>query len=335
MARGMVGALALMIVLAACDAGPAEPNAASGPPRGPSQTRDTGPEPVTRSPSGGMARAENSGGTGSRLPGWFDCLREAGGLVIAAHRGGPAPGFPENALETLQRGAARGLVMFEVDVAESRDGVLLLMHDRDLARTTTGAGRVDETAWADIASLRLVDADGQTSDFSVPTLGETLRWAKGAGVILELDAKPSASYRKMVAAVRAAGAEDHVVLISYTHAQAGALARYAPDLVITADARNQDDLDALGERGLSRGQIVAWTGIEAPDPAAWDRLARAGVEAGFGTLGGLDERYLADGDGAEFRALAEDGLVLLATDAPLEAAEALKADDRAATACPR
>ena len=38
------------------------------------------------------------------LPAYFDCVRENRGLLIAAHRGGPAPGYPENTLETLQHG---------------------------------------------------------------------------------------------------------------------------------------------------------------------------------------------------------------------------------------
>ncbi|WP_373007755.1 glycerophosphodiester phosphodiesterase family protein, partial [Hyphomonas sp.] len=71
-----------------------------------------------------------------RLPAYFDCVRENKGLLIAAHRGGPAPGFPENTLETLQHGFANGINVFEIDVAESRDGVMLLMHDNRLNRTT-------------------------------------------------------------------------------------------------------------------------------------------------------------------------------------------------------
>ena len=37
------------------------------------------------------------------LPALFDCLRETGALAISAHRGGPAPGFPENAIEKIGR----------------------------------------------------------------------------------------------------------------------------------------------------------------------------------------------------------------------------------------
>ena len=74
------------------------------------------------------------------LPDYFDCLRENGGVVIAAHRGGPAPGYPENAIETMQFNFDNGVRIFEIDVAETRDGVLTLMHDDRLNRTTTGRG---------------------------------------------------------------------------------------------------------------------------------------------------------------------------------------------------
>ena len=86
-------------------------------------------------------------------------------------------------------------------------------------------------------------------------------------------------------------------------------------------------------------RLIGWTGTDRPDAAAWDRNARNDVESAFGTLGRsgerLDDIYLADGDGSEFQDLAEDGLVMLATDRPLEAAEAMTADDVAIEACGR
>ena len=81
------------------------------------------------------------------LPEFFDCVRETGGLLIASHRAGPAPGYPENALETLQYATSQGMLIHEIDVAESRDGVLFLLHDRTLGRTTTGDGAVADTDW--------------------------------------------------------------------------------------------------------------------------------------------------------------------------------------------
>ncbi len=295
-------------------------------------------------PAGSEAPADDApvaeaGDTRATLPDWFDCLRESGGLVIAAHRGGPASGFPENALETLQRGANAGLYMFEVDVAETADGVQFLLHDDMLARTTTGKGRAADMDWDEISGLRLIDNDGRTTRFHPPRLADVLEWAVSQGVVLELDAKSSASYETMISAVRAAGAQDHVILISYTQGQARALARLAPQMMLTADARGRGDIAALERAGIDPRHLIAWTGNERTDPTAWAALRAEGVEPAFGTLGRagerLDDAWRADGDLSEYVTLAEQGVVLIATDAPLDVAAALKADEAAFRACGR
>jgi glycerophosphoryl diester phosphodiesterase len=94
------------------------------------------------------------------LPEIFDCLRQNGGVLVASHRGGPAPGYPENALETIQHRFSKGIRVFELDVATSRDGVMFLHHDDRFGRTADGDGYVSDTDWADIAKIRLKDTDG-------------------------------------------------------------------------------------------------------------------------------------------------------------------------------
>ncbi len=273
------------------------------------------------------------------LPAYFDCVRENKGLLIAAHRGGPAPGYPENTLETLQHGFAEGIRVFEVDIAESRDGVMLLMHDNRLNRTTTGDGYVADTDWADLAGLRMVDDDNQRTDFHPPKLTDVLLWAKQSGAILELDRKPTTSFRNIATAVRAAGAGDNVLLISYSDDEAAEIAAADPGLMMTAGAKGSRDIGRLEARGVDRTRLVAWTGTESPDYAAWARDIQEGVEPAFGTLGRkgerLDDQYWADGDASEYQDLVDNGLVLLATDEPYRVAAALKSDDLAREKCGR
>lgn len=273
------------------------------------------------------------------LPAYFDCVRENKGLLIAAHRGGPAPGYPENTLETLQHGFAEGIRVFEVDIAESRDGVMLLMHDNRLNRTTTGDGYVADTDWADLAGLRMVDDDGQRTDFHPPKLTDVLLWAKQSGAILELDRKPTTSFRNIASAVRAAGAGDNVLLISYSDDEAAEIAAADPGLMMTAGAKGSRDIGRLEARGIDRTRLVAWTGTSSPDYAAWARDIQEGVEPAFGTLGRkgerLDDQYWADADASEYQDLVDNGLVLLATDEPYRVAAALKSDDLAREKCGR
>lgn len=289
--------------------------------------------------SGQATALETARGSGPLLATWFDCLRENDAITIAAHRGGPVPGYPENAIETMEYNLDQGLDLFEVDVAESQDGVLFLMHDRSLGRTTTGDGQLVEKDWAEIRGLNLVDNDGVVTEYSPPRLGDALLWAKEMNAVLELDRKSSTSFRNIIAAVRAAEAEDHVVLISYSTDQAALIAELAPDLVMTATANSREDLDALDRAGVNLDNLIAWTGTRTPKPSTWAELRAAGVEPAFGTLGRpgerLDDIYAADGDLSEFAELADGGLVLLSSDISLDVAATLTADDIGRTACPR
>lgn len=273
----------------------------------------------------------------SNLPDFFDCVRESGGVLIASHRAGPAKGFPENAIETLQFGFDNGIRVFEIDIATSRDGVLFLMHDRSLGRTTTASGAVANADWDEIARARLIDNDGRTTGFNPPKLSDALLWAKDNGAILEIDKKATTGWRSVITSIRAAGAENNVLLITYNDSDAGLVQELAPEMMLTAGARGDRDLSKLSRLGVDPAKVVAWTGTERPDSLAWERLIREGVEPAFGTLGRrserLDTQYWADDDPSEYRDMIRDGLVLLATDEPYRVAQALSEDNRALNAC--
>lgn len=271
------------------------------------------------------------------LPELFDCLREKGGVIVSAHRGGPVPGYPENALETLQNGLASGVKAFEIDIAESRDGVLFLHHDDRFGRTVRGDGYVSDTDWADVAKLRLKDDDGEVTGFHPPKLSDVLLWARQNGAILKLDKKETTAFRNIVAAVRAAEAEHNVILITYSDEDAGAVAKLAPELMMMASARGGRDIGKLEALGVDRSRVVAWTGTREPDPPAFERLLKEGVEPAFGTLGRagerLDDQYWEDGDGSEYQRLVDDGVVMIDTDEPQRVADYLMADEEGWEAC--
>jgi glycerophosphoryl diester phosphodiesterase len=276
-------------------------------------------------------------GLTAALPDLFDCLRETGGVVVAAHRGGPGPGYPENALETLQQAYERGIRVFEIDIHESRDGVLFLHHDDRFGRVIEGAGYVSDTDWADIAGRRLIDNDGTVTQLRPTKLTDVLLWAKDAGAIIQLDRKRTTGLRNIAEAVKAVGADQLAVLISYNDEEAAEIARYAQGMMLTAAVRGAGDIERLEALGVERSRLIAWTGTREPDPAVFAALNAQGVEPAFGTLGRrgerLDDLYWADGDGSEYQRLVEDGAVLIATDEPYRVADWLDADDEGWAAC--
>jgi len=93
-------------------------------------------------------------------------------MLIYAHRGASKE-EPENTLAAFRRAMEVGADGIEFDVHASADGVPVVIHDRDLSRTTNGTGNVDEKT---LAELEKLDAgNGQ----HIPTLKEVLDLTAG------------------------------------------------------------------------------------------------------------------------------------------------------------
>ena len=284
---------------------------ACGEAQDPTSTASTGPLQTAANPTPASTVAPIS------LPAKLDCLRENGGVLLIGHRGGPTRDYPENAIETFERTFNAGTPGMEIDIAQSKDGVLFLMHDDELDRTSTGEGPISDRTWDEISALKL-ETYTKVTDFAPPSLNDALAWAVRNNALLELDKKRTASFDPIVAAVREVRAEDHVFIITYTDDQAVEVHHKAPDLMITATIYSAAHLDELLARGVRPDRLVAWTGTETPDPSLWKALASRGIESAFGSLGprgtSLDGKYWEDDNGEEYQALADDGLTVLVTD---------------------
>jgi glycerophosphoryl diester phosphodiesterase len=264
----------------------------------------------------------------ANLPAFFDCLRENSRTIVAAHRGGPAPGYAENAIETFAHTTSQTPALLEIDIARTRDNVLVLMHDDTVDRTTTGEGEVRDLTLAQLQALSLEDENGRALDAHPPTLREALDWAAGQA-ILELDVKRGVSYEDVIAEVRAANAANRVIFITYSLAAANRVHALAPELMIAVTIESEGDLAELERRDIDLTRILAWTGTDEPNAALNLALNQRGIETAFGTLGGRDSwdaRFAREGR-EQYAAFAETGLTLISTDRPVEAGRDLDAND--------
>ncbi|OFX01039.1 MAG: hypothetical protein A3E78_14000 [Alphaproteobacteria bacterium RIFCSPHIGHO2_12_FULL_63_12] len=263
------------------------------------------------------------------LNGFFDCLEENGVALVAAHRGGPAPGFPENAIETFERTLSAAPALLEIDVATSSDGVPYLMHDDTLERTTTGEGLTEARSFAEISALRLKER-GRATSFRPPSFEEALAWAKGR-TILEIDFKKTTRYEDVIAEINRQQAEDRVIFIAYTLGQAARLHRLAPDVMISLSLGTQSELNRAVASSAPADRLLAFTGVEEPDPRLFSTLNNQEIEVIFGTLGGrdsIDDQIEAAADDARYAEIAGMGVDIIATDRPLAAQAALNAAGR-------
>lgn len=103
--------------------------------------------------------------------------------LSVAHRG-HSIAYPENTLEAYRKAIELGVEMIECDVNITRDGILVMMHDSTLDRTTTGTGRVSASTWEDVQQL---DAGGkfkpEFTGVRIPSTEETLLLYREAGIL--------------------------------------------------------------------------------------------------------------------------------------------------------
>ena len=108
-----------------------------------------------------------------------------------AHRGAGKLA-PENTMSAFRLGALHGYRMFECDAKLSQDGVLFLMHDATLERTTNGHGIGSELSMGEIAQL---DAGSWHSRAyageNLLTLEALARWCLANHLHLNVEIKPT------------------------------------------------------------------------------------------------------------------------------------------------
>ena len=122
--------------------------------------------------------------------------------LVFAHRGGSALA-PENTIAAFDNGLALGADGLELDVHLSRDGVVVVHHDRTLERTTTLHGPIAERT---AEELRRAD---------VPTLAEVLARYRDPRIIIELKVNSAELAAAAIDVVRQADAVDRVCLGSF------------------------------------------------------------------------------------------------------------------------
>jgi glycerophosphoryl diester phosphodiesterase len=120
--------------------------------------------------------------------------------LVVAHRGASAHA-PENTLEAFRQAVEMGADAIELDVHLTKDGLLAVIHDETLERTTDLEGRVSELTMKEIqradAGHHFAAADGsfpfRATGHKVPTLPEVLRWLPaGTGLVIEIKATAAA-----------------------------------------------------------------------------------------------------------------------------------------------
>lgn len=157
-----------------------------------------------------------------------------------SHRGGSLVA-PENTLRAFQEAQERYATdQLEMDVRMTRDGVLVVLHDATVDRTTDGSGDVAALSWSEVqrldAGARFTPDGGKTFPFrgsgvTIPRFEDVLA-ATTLPIIVELKT-PTADCRREVSDIlRRMGARDRVCIGAVADEPAAEIRGEMPDVAV-------------------------------------------------------------------------------------------------------
>jgi glycerophosphoryl diester phosphodiesterase len=162
-------------------------------------------------------------------------------LSLQAHRG--AAGLaPENTLAAFRVAIELGADGTEMDLQVTRDGIVVVIHDDTVDRTTDGRGRIGDLTLAEIKRL---DAGAKFSPAfrgeRIPTLRELIDLVRASGrqsfrLNLEIkfadgrEGQPADLEEQVLAVLRETGFLDRVITQSFYHPSAAKMKRLVPSI---------------------------------------------------------------------------------------------------------
>ncbi len=210
----------------------------------------------------------------------------SGDVLVIAHRGGKGLA-PENTLTAFARSAALGVDVLEMDLRQSSDGALIVLHDQRVDRTTNGQGAADSLS---LAQLKQLDAgyhfspDGQTFPYrgqgvAIPTLDEVFTAFPNMRFLIEIKDDSADLVSDFCRTIRRFELNDRVTAASFRSRPLASLRQTCPEVATSAPS----------SAGLSF-VFLHWLRLDAayhPTSQAFQFPTR------FGKINLIDQRFIA------------------------------------------
>ncbi len=138
-------------------------------------------------------------------------------VLVIAHRGA-AGSAPENTLASIELAVQHGADMVEIDVQETADGEIVVVHDSDLMRVGRSPLKIWDATYEEILEVDVGSWYGpKFSDQRVPTLEQVLKLCKGRAMVdieLKYYGHNERLEERVAKIVERTGMDDEIVLMS-------------------------------------------------------------------------------------------------------------------------
>ena len=165
-------------------------------------------------------------------------------FLVIAHRGGRSLG-PENTIYTFKRAVELGADVLEMDLQTSSDGALVILHDREVDRTTNGKGAVDSLT---LSELKKLDAGFRWSPnnsrsyplrnkgVTIPTLTEVFKAFPGTRINIEIKSSQVNTIQDLCRTIRDNRMSEKVMVACFDAGKLGEFRSVCPEVATSAGA---------------------------------------------------------------------------------------------------
>ena len=250
-------------------------------------------------------------GGGSTHPGEINYF-DGQGVRNIAHKGGGGIA-PENTLVAFEVGLRAGATIIETDVRSTSDGVIVVLHDDTVDRTTEGHGLVNGMTLDEVKALDAgywFTTDGGASypyrntGVRIPTLQETFERLPSERFNIEIKQKDPQIEREVVDLVYSYGMEKQILLSSTSDASLTRVRDLAPDIPTCAGPIEiarflllYPDIPPDNPVRASSFQIPVYLPLLFPDLIT--KAGEAGIEVYLWTVNVIEEMEMAIDLGAK------------------------------------
>jgi glycerophosphoryl diester phosphodiesterase len=165
-------------------------------------------------------------------------------ILVASHRATHLV-FPENSIAAMKEAIRIGVDIIETDVRETKDGVLVCIHDKTIDRTTTGKGKVEDMTYAELQQYFLLFNGKPTRD-KIPVFKKVLQLVKGK-IMLDIDYKADGdrAAKATTKLLRKMKIEKQCLFFLYDYKDAATLHTMNAHLQFMARTYNKADVDSV------------------------------------------------------------------------------------------
>ncbi len=228
--------------------------------------------------------------------------------------------MPENSLsrfDAVANAFGGKTFMVELDVRESSDGALFVLHDETLERTTNGQGKIAETPSRVLKKLLQKDASGKRTSEKLLRWDKALQWlSKHPNARFMVDTKGDI-HEKVIQSIQRYRLEEQCLILTFSLPHSQLVAKLTSKALVSSLVSSEADWNEIQRLNLPARQQVIYVNDKTPLPLIAE-IKKTGVQITTDVSETRKNQHAAFPKDYYAQLVAEKMIDILITDFPVE-----------------